>query len=327
MKDSAVTCRVCGTVEQLTEHKIREMNFGSREIFPYLECTCCGSLQIRTVPGDLARYYPPDYLGSGQQADAEDTSFRGIVRSFVRRQHTAYLLGGLNPIGWAAAKWRSDQFTPHLRAVAHAGVPKSARVLDVGCGPGHVLQRMSEIGYSQLTGQDPFQSWTLPSVKVVSDPLDELRGKFDLIMLHHSFEHVPDPLATLERLKALTAPSGMVLMRTPVASQEAWDQYRTDWYQIDAPRHLVVPSKKGLESLAQQVGFEIERIIYDSDETQFLCSEQYRRDIPLRDSRSYYSNPSQALFQRSEVAAAKRRAAQANTKGTGDQACFYLRAP
>jgi hypothetical protein len=56
------------------------------------------------------------------------------------------------------------------------------------------------------------------------------------------------------------------------------------WYQIDAPRHLVIPSQRGLRLVAQQLGLEMARVEYDSNETQFGCSEQYAQDVPLRDA-------------------------------------------
>jgi SAM-dependent methyltransferase len=176
-----------------------------------------------------------------------------------------------------------------------------------------------------LTGQDPFQKWVVPGIRFHRAPLADLAGQFDLIMLHHSLEHAPDPLQLLIELKRLSAPGGSLVVRIPVAASEAWTQYGVNWYQIDAPRHLVVPSRKGMAILAQRAGFEVFKVKFDSDETQFLCSEQYRRGIPLRDARSYYRNPDQRLFDHSEIAGAKARSREANRRERGDQACFYLR--
>jgi hypothetical protein len=143
--------------------------------------------------------------------------------------------------------------------------------------------------------------------------------------LHHSLEHAPDPLQLLIDLKKLLPADGSLLLRIPLAASEAWMQYGVDWYQIDAPRHLVIPSRKGMNILVKRAGYEILRVKYDSDETQFLCSEQYRRGIPLRDRRSYYNNPHQTVFNRWEITAAKLLSRKVNRREKGDQACFYLR--
>lgn len=320
-------CRVCGRKERFAQHEVREMNFGTKEAFTYLECILCGSLQIQIVPPDLARHYPPMYLASGQSSKvAAAASLRESVRRFVRRQRTAYLLNqNWNFVGWAAGNMRTDELEPHLRSLRPANVRKKTRILDVGCGPGYLLDRLRETGYEHLTGQDPFQQWTVPGVQVHRGMLNDLSGQFDLIMLHHSLEHTPDPLQVLTDLKRLTTPGGSLLVRVPVAASAAWLRYGVNWYQIDAPRHLTIPSGKGLEMLAQRAGLRVVRVAYDSDETQFLCSEQYCRGIPLKDARSYYHNPRQTLFSGAEIADARAQAQDANNNQAGDQACFYLR--
>lgn len=312
---------MCGVVGQFPLHKMREMMFGSRESFPYLECTSCASLQIQTIPSDLARHYPPNYLVPGE-------AVRGSLRTFLRRQRTAYLLSSRNPIGWFANRLKKDDVRPHLLSLRHVpSLGKERTILDVGCGPGHLLHRLQEIGYRHLAGQDPFQQSTLPGLRVHAEPLGDLTGRFDLIMMHHSLEHTPEPVQVFMDLKKLVAPGGAILIRIPVAASTAWSQFGIDWYQIDAPRHLVIPSGEGMRMLARHAGLELFHVEYDSDETQFLCSEQYRRDIPLRDARSYYRNANQTLFSPLEVAGAKAKALEVNRREQGDQACFYLRSP
>ncbi len=324
--NSNLVCRACGGGERFHQHTVREMQFGSKETFRYVECINCGSLQIETVPSDLERHYPSDYLGSEHSSEAASaTSPREAVRNFVRRRRTAYLLRGWNPIGWAANKIRKDDLAPHLVALRSVIPANTERILDVGCGPGYLLHRLRENGYEDVTGQDPYQRWTVPGVRIYAGDLEELPGQFDLIMLHHSLEHTPDPLRYLIELRKLSAPGGAILVRIPLAASEAWMQYNVDWYQIDAPRHLVIPSREGMIILAKRARLELIRVKYDSDETQFLCSEQYRRGVPLRDARSYYRNSYQTLFTRSEVAHAKVRSRWVNRRERGDQACFYLR--
>lgn len=323
---SPFACRACAQDEQFNQHEVREMQFGTQESFTYLECVSCGSLQIQTVPLDLARHYPPAYLTRGSSEMAPGVSLRESVHGFVRRQRTAYLFGQeWNPIGWAASKMRRDELEPHLRSLRAVTVRKESRILDVGCGPGYLLDRLRETGHEHLQGQDPFQEWTVPGIQVHRGMLNSLPGQFDLIMLHHSLEHTPDPVQVLIDLRKLSAPGGSLVVRVPVAASAAWLEYGVNWYQIDAPRHLIVPSRKGLEILARRAGLEIFRVEYDSDETQFLCSEQYRRGVQLRDARSYYHNPRQTLFNETEIVNARARAHKANKNCEGDQACFYLR--
>jgi len=77
--------------------------------------------------------------------------------------------------------------------------------------------------------------------------------------------------------------------------------------------------------LAKQAGWEILQVVYDSTAFQFWGSEQYQRDIPLLDPRSYQVNPAASIFTRADIAAFESRARKLNEDGRGDQACFYLR--
>src|SRR5437660_1670859 len=55
------TCRACDATAAQRHIAVREMMFGTREVFDYAECSTCKSLQIVTVPDDLSRFYPTQY--------------------------------------------------------------------------------------------------------------------------------------------------------------------------------------------------------------------------------------------------------------------------
>jgi hypothetical protein len=135
-----------------------------------------------------------------------------------------------------------------------------------------------------------------------------------------------EPLSVLERIRGLLNEGGTVLIRIPVASSEAFEVYGRDWVALDAPRHFFLHTRASMDLLARRAGLEVARVVYDSTAFQFWGSEQYRKDIPLRDPRSYDTDPAQSIFTRSDIAAFEARARELNTAGRGDQACFYLRA-
>ena len=61
-------CIACGEAANYKEYIFKEMMFGTRDSFTYLECSNCGCLQIKQVPDDLSKYYPDNYysLTSGK---------------------------------------------------------------------------------------------------------------------------------------------------------------------------------------------------------------------------------------------------------------------
>ena len=67
--------------------------------------------------------------------------------------------------------------------------------------------------------------------------------------------------------------------------------------------------------------------MFDSDEYQFWGSEQYAKDISMRDKQSYYQNPKTSIFTEAQIEQYKLDAKELNKKRKGDAACFYLKKP
>jgi predicted SAM-dependent methyltransferase len=146
-------------------------------------------------------------------------------------------------------------------------------------------------------------------------------------MLNHSFEHMPDPLSVLKKLYEIVSPGKYVMIRIPVADCHAWEKYNVNWVALDPPRHLFVHTTKSMEMLAKESGFELARIMHDSNEKQFWGSEQYLKDIPLLDSKSYFENPNNSIFTKKQIKVYRAKTRELNKKHQGDAACFYLYKP
>ncbi len=179
------------------------------------------------------------------------------------------------------------------------------------------------MGVGRVEGVDPFLSETTTTrhgALLRKGYLDDVPDRFDLVMFHHSLEHVPDPLSELRAAADRLERGGRCLVRIPTPSSEAWDEYGADWVQLDAPRHLTLISRQGMAILANAAGLTIEATEDDSEGWSFLASALYRRGVPLKDQkdRSVWFSPE-------EIAAAERHAKKVNQDGRGDQTAFVLR--
>lgn len=312
---SVPICKACTAQDGLRVFQVKEMMYGLRHVFDYGECLTCGSIQIMQVPGNLSEYYPDDYYSYQPPSSSGKT-----MRQWFAQQRQEHANGRVNRFG----RFLTILFGPPLTAEVNwarlAGIRPEHRVLDVGCGNGAMLAGLRKDGFKNLTGVDPYMRTEVRNEGFVllRKELRDIDGQFDSITLHHSFEHMPNPFEALQEIHRLLDPAGVAVICTPVAGCYAWRTYGANWFQLDAPRHLFIPSDKGFRILAERAGFNIDRVVYNSTYVQFPASDQYARGIPLR-------TPDDKRYTRREMLSFADRARMLNEAKDGDQAGFILR--
>ena len=198
-------------------------------------------------------------------------------------------------------------------------VNKDSAILDIGCGKGELLLRMYNDGFRNLTGVDPYLAADIDykcGVKIFRKQVEEMSGSFELVMMHHAFEHMENPLELLKTVNTLLSENGKVIIRIPVAGSYAWRKYNTNWVQLDAPRHLFIHSVQSMKILCKEANFELTDVIYDSYYLQFSGSEMYTRDIPLTSDK--------AIFTKEQIEQFNHWSKKLNEINDGDAACFHL---
>lgn len=313
----APVCRLCAARAWRDPLVARERQFGIPGEFTYASCGACGGLQLLDPPADLAPYYPGDYYSL---APADGHAPRG----WLRRRAARFQVTGRGIVGRVFARLRMPAVPTMAHWLARVGATPDTRILDVGCGWGELLRHLGASGYRRLTGVDPFlhTPGRVGHVELVRSTLEALAGAdgaphFDLVMFHHALEHVPEPRETLSAARRLLAPGGHCLIRVPVVPSRAFSRYGAHWVQLDAPRHLVIPSVRGLTALAADVGLTLVEQAFDSEPIQVWGSELYARGATLGDGArrlGWY-----------EKQRGRRFAVRANAAGEGDQAAFLFR--
>ncbi len=313
-----MACKICGNSENNTAYQAKEMMLGYRDVHDYFQCGDCECLQLENVPENLPDYYPEDYYSYSE------VGFPTGIKRWLLAQRDYYAATGKGFLGKLLFLKNPEAKIATLQLT---GIEPHSRILDVGCGAGHLLHSLKEAGFCKVQGADPFNEADIDyenGLKVIKQTIHEVSGSWDLIMFHHSFEHVVDQLDTLRSVAQRLRPDGCCLIRVPTVSSWAWQHYRLDWVQLDAPRHLFLHSIKSMAYLAQQAGLQVDNIVYDSFALQFWGSEQYQQDIALHDDRSYAVNPDSSLFSAEQIAEFEQRSQTLNQEHQGDQVCFYL---
>ena len=323
-------CEICGARGSFRRIELREMLFGTREAFTYLRCPDCGVLRIATIPTDLGPYYPAAYYEGPALAARPAVSPLAALANRARSE--SVLFGLRRRRARLLRRWASlpPPMKDERRQIRRLGLSSfDDPVLDVGFGrrPNHldILRRM---GFRNLTGIDPLldADGEVEGVRLQKIGIGDVSGSFQTITFHHSFEHVPDPLATLAAAEARLRPGGVVLIRTPVFGTWFWDRFGSAWSELDAPRNLFVHTRASLERLAADTGLEIVEVQWDSSYLEIIASTQIARDVAWREPASWHSSPP-AGFDDQMLEDFERRVAALNEAGTAGRAGFYLRRP
>ena len=312
---STNSCSICASHE-IESLPVKEMRNGWREVHPYQYCRSCGFLELVSVPTEMAKYYENGYY----TASKPHTKIEGLRASFWALRAKLYD-SVFHPL------WHKWAYNTMLDWKHKLGISFQDSILDYGCGNGDILYEFHKHGFKKLEGLDPF----LPEIKeVLHFPIN--RGgiadfkkdkKYKLIMMNHSFEHMPNQAGVLNSLKPMLEKGAKVLIRMHVVN-EAFYQYRENWVQIDAPRHLGIHSVKSFKLLAEACGYDILEVFYDSTSFQFTGSEQNRADIAFFEPTSLKINPDKSIFKAEQLIEFEKKAVEYNSTGKGDQAGFIL---
>lgn len=288
------------------------MMFGTRDEFLYYECSGCGCLQIAEIPVNIEKYYPPYYysfISKLPKLKRKASGLQGAVQQlFVKKEERKLrkeALSYLNPI--------------HIKP--------QHKILDVGCGKGELICRLYNLGFEFVEGTDKYLPEEInygSQVKVMKNDLQEIENNFyDLVMMHHVFEHMYEPEAELKESYRILKSGAFLMIRIPIKAF-AWEKYKENWVQLDAPRHFFIHTLKSMKILAERTGFKIHDVVFDSIAFQFIGSEFYKKDIPLHDPETHKPFPAKAVLSKQERNFFRKEAKRLNESKMGDQAIFYL---
>lgn len=275
---AATVCAVCGNTRSNKIHVAYDKLHGIEGEFTYLECGNCGCVHIINKPEDLSKYYPENYYSYNVPYPA-NKGFKQIKTRLRSRNFWGNPTVASRALGFLDAV-RKREIPASIQYMKNVSAQREDSILDVGCGNGANLLFLAEYGFQNLTGVDLFieKDIRYPNgVQIWKKSIFDMDSAlFDIITLNHSFEHMDEPFKVLRRLHALLRPGKMLLIRIPVADCYAWPHYGINWFSLDAPRHLMLHTRKSLRILTDATGFAIEEISDDSGDAHTLIESEKR---------------------------------------------------
>lgn len=163
----------------------------------------------------------------------------------------------------------------------HTSIPKNGFLLDIGCGNGSFLRefqrifpRWKMIG-AELDDRNRQLVESIPGVLTLhTGPLTELNQTFDLIVMVHALEHIPNPIEFVSGLKDLLTPSGKLLVEVPDLSTSPFDILISD--------HCTHYSQELLLGVMESAGFRVVKSDVDCVPKELSLIAEVSSDAMLR---------------------------------------------
>jgi ubiquinone/menaquinone biosynthesis C-methylase UbiE len=206
----------------------------SHEYYHVVTCTRCDLRYTRPLPDeeDLAELYPETYYVSNR---ANWLSADVLRRAFEQ-----------------GVQWRHRQAL--LRRLP-------GRILDVGCGSGNFLAALRSRGWDVYATEFSDAAVALAESRGITVHRGTVEDAgypddhFDVVTMWHVLEHVPAPRETLDELRRVLKPDGLLVVEVPDSASLTFRLCGRDWMGLDIPRHLQHFTPTTLVRLLDDAGF------------------------------------------------------------------------
>jgi SAM-dependent methyltransferase len=165
--------------------------------------------------------------------------------------------------GGAESPFDAARFDVIAKYLGEQVTDLEARVLDVGCATGGLLDCLRELGYANVTGLDPSPGCATLAKQIYNLRVhvgtafenDLPKRSYDLVIVVGVLEHIRDVGAAVAKLDELVSPHGMIFAEVPDAT--AFSEWPDAPYQEFSIEHVNFFGPRSLENLMKVAGYDL----------------------------------------------------------------------
>jgi SAM-dependent methyltransferase len=155
------------------------------------------------------------------------------------------------------------------RAYLRQAYPKRGRLLEIGCSMGFLLAKFRQDGWD-VEGIEPNRGFCefigeYHGIKASPSILEESNiapNSFDVVVMLHVIEHVPDPLGTLKEIHRVLKPGGTVILETPRYDSLMFKLLRHRERSVGCDGHIYFFTTDTLTRMSNKAGFDVQFVKY-----------------------------------------------------------------
>jgi SAM-dependent methyltransferase len=155
------------------------------------------------------------------------------------------------------------------------------RMLDIGCGLGFLLSAMDnrwerhgvELSAFAARHAQNYGDIFVGDVFQARYPNEH----FDVIVMHHVIEHIPDPVATIREVLRILKPGGHLVLGTPDFDSGCARLFGNNYRLLHDPTHVSLFSNDSMHRFLRDHGFTIDRVDYPYFETPYFTEDNLNR--------------------------------------------------
>lgn len=155
------------------------------------------------------------------------------------------------------------------RAYLNKTYPERGSLLEIGCSMGFLLAKFREDGWD-VEGIEPNRGYCefigeYHGIKASPQLLEESNiaaDSFDVVVMLHVIEHVPDPLETMRDIQRVLKPGGTLILETPRYDSLMFKLLRHRERSVSCDGHIYFFTTDTLREMSKKAGFEVQFINY-----------------------------------------------------------------